>query len=80
MIACAVVDFPDPDSPTIATVSPGIMVNPVLRMAWTVPLWVRKVTSRSLTSSSGCWVFIWLAFNAGPSPSGRARLAGLRPS
>ena len=53
MAASAVVDFPEPDSPTMATVSPGITVNRPLRTAWIGPSGVEKVMARSLISSSG---------------------------
>ena len=54
MIACAVVDLPEPDSPTMARVSPGyeVEVDAVGRAA-TSPSWVWKPTSRFLISSSG---------------------------
>ena len=37
MIACAVVDLPEPDSPTIASVSPGMIVRSTPRTAGTRP-------------------------------------------
>ena len=51
--ASAVVDLPDPDSPTMATVSPGMMVRWALRTAWTSPLPVLKEIARSRISSRG---------------------------
>ncbi len=51
--ASAVVDFPDPDSPTIATVSPGMTVRCAFRTAWTSPFAVPNVMARSRSSSSG---------------------------
>ena len=53
MAASAVVDLPEPDSPTMATVSPGMMVRCALRTAWTSPLPVVKEIARSRISSSG---------------------------
>src|SRR5690606_28014330 len=52
-IAMAVVDLPEPDSPTIATVSPGYTSRFALRTPFTGPLDVEKVISRSLISRSG---------------------------
>ena len=51
--ASAVVDLPEPDSPTIATVSPGMTVRWALRTALTSPLLVVKPIARSLISRSG---------------------------
>ena len=53
-IAMAVVDLPEPDSPTIATVSPGYTSRFALRTPLTGPFEVVNVISRSLISSSGC--------------------------
>ena len=53
MAASAVVDLPEPDSPTIATVSPGMTVRWALRTALTSPLLVVNPMARSLISSSG---------------------------
>ena len=53
MAESAVVDLPDPDSPTMATVSPGITVRCALRTALTGPSGVSKVMARFLISSSG---------------------------
>src|SRR3546814_13243305 len=58
MIARAVVDLPDPDSPTIPTTSPGAMVMETSRTAWrwrARPSQAEnlKVTDRSSTSSQG---------------------------
>ena len=53
MAASAVVDFPEPDSPTIATVSPGMMVRWAFFTALTSPEPVLKVMARSLISSIG---------------------------
>ena len=53
MADSAVVDLPEPDSPTMATVSPGITVRCALRTALTGPSGVVKVMARSLISSSG---------------------------
>lgn len=50
----AEVDFPEPDSPTMATHWPGYTLNELLRTAWIgLPSSVVKSTWRSLTSSSG---------------------------
>src|SRR5690606_5407152 len=61
MIAMAVVDLPEPDSPTIATVSPAEMSRSTPSTAWTTPSIVLKSTARSRTDSSGaamlCSVF-----------------------
>ena len=48
-----VTDLPEPDSPTIATTSPGATVNDTPSTAATTPSSVRKRTRRSRTSSSG---------------------------
>src|SRR5689334_807229 len=45
--------LPEPDSPTIATVSPRAMVMLTPRTASTIPSGVLKRTWRSLNSSSG---------------------------
>ena len=50
MAAFIVTDFPDPDSPTSATVSPLRRIRLTPRMAWTVSPAERKLMSRSLTS------------------------------
>ncbi|MDQ0948899.1 hypothetical protein QFZ24_002822 [Streptomyces phaeochromogenes] len=48
--ASATVDFPDPDSPTSASVSPGRTYSDTPRTAGTSPVSVEKVTPRSSTS------------------------------
>ena len=45
-------DLPDPDSPTMPTVSPAATSKDTPRTAWTSPSSVGKVTDRSLTESS----------------------------
>jgi hypothetical protein len=49
----AVTDLPDPDSPTIATVSPRPTVNETPRTAATTRSVLRNSTDRPLTASSG---------------------------
>ena len=76
MIAWAVVDLPEPDSPTIATVSPGMIVKSTPLTAGTMPLWVLKPTLRPRISSSGVTPPGVVSIGSlidGPSPSGRAR-------
>ena len=51
MMALAVTDLPEPDSPTIANVSPRSRSKEMSRTALTVPLLVRKEMMRFLTSS-----------------------------
>src|SRR4051812_26318950 len=53
MIACAVTDLPQPDSPRIARVSPGARTKLAPLTARATPSWVRNSTCRSFTSSSG---------------------------
>ncbi len=52
MIACAVTDFPDPDSPRMASVSPSLRSNETPLIALAIPSRVRNSTCRSSTSSS----------------------------
>ena len=47
MTCLAVTDFPEPDSPTMATVSPRYTSRSTPRTAWTRPLAVLKETRRS---------------------------------
>ena len=51
-MACEVTDLPEPDSPTMPTVSPGAMSNETPRTASTSPSSVGNVTLRSRTDSS----------------------------
>ena len=51
IIARLVTDLPEPDSPTMASVSPLYKSNDTSRTACTLPAWVRKDITRSLTSS-----------------------------
>jgi hypothetical protein len=51
-IACTETDFPEPDSPTMPTVSPAATSNEIPRTAWTSPSSVGNVTERSVTDSS----------------------------
>ena len=53
MTAIAVVDLPEPDSPTIASVSPAPIDRLASCTAVTVPSWVVNWTCRPETSSSG---------------------------
>ena len=53
MTAIAVVDLPEPDSPTIASVSPAARSRSTPSTAWTVPSTVRNSTATSRTCSSG---------------------------
>ena len=64
MICVSVVDLPEPDSPTSAMVSPSWILNDTWSTAVMVPLflrmrpllWIGKVFTRSLTSSTiGLW-------------------------
>src|SRR5215217_2699921 len=52
MIACAVTDFPDPDSPRMASVSPSRRWNDTPLMAFETPSRVRNSTCNWSTSSS----------------------------
>src|SRR5687768_6216064 len=52
MIACAVTDFPDPDSPRMASVSPWWRSNDTPLMALATPPRVRNSTCKWSTSSS----------------------------
>ena len=70
MIADAVVDLPDPDSPTMAMVSPGKMSNVTLCSTSRLPDCDSNATCRSRTLSSGSRE---VAFIGGPSLSGRGR-------
>src|SRR4051794_38685840 len=45
--------LPEPDSPTIATVSPGLMSRSMPLTAWRMPSPVRKRTLRSRTARTG---------------------------
>ena len=49
--------FPQPDSPTIPSVSPGAMSKETPLTAWMIPRPVQKRTSRSSTESSACLMF-----------------------
>src|SRR4051812_23226055 len=62
----AVTDLPEPDSPTIATISPRSISNETPSTARTVPSSVAKETCRSLTSSRLIESPHW-----GESPPGR---------
>ena len=53
MIASEETDLPQPDSPTIATISPRLTVYEMPSTARTVPREVSNRTCRSRTSSSG---------------------------
>ncbi len=53
MIACAVTDLPDPDSPTNASVSPCATSKLTRSSARTTPAEVENSTARSRTDSSG---------------------------
>ena len=48
----ALTDFPHPDSPTTATVSPSSTVYEMPSTAWTVPAVVSNCVTRSRISSS----------------------------
>src|SRR6187431_2447903 len=52
MMACAVTDFPDPDSPRMASVSPSWTSNDTPLMALATPSRVRNSTCSWSTSSS----------------------------
>ena len=52
MIACAVTDFPDPDSPRMASVSPSWRSKETPLMALATPSRVRNSTCSWSTSSS----------------------------
>src|SRR5688500_1573916 len=52
MMACAVTDLPEPDSPRMASVSPSLTVNETPLMARATPSRVRNSTRRSSTSSN----------------------------
>ena len=52
MMACAVTDLPDPDSPRMASVSPWWRSKDTPLMALATPSRVRNSTQRSSTSSS----------------------------
>ena len=52
------VDFPEPDSPTRATISPGATEKLTSRTACTIPWPLSKRTSRSRTSRTGSVVVI----------------------
>ena len=52
MIVSAVTDLPLPDSPTIATISPGSIESETPSTACTTPSSVANETARSCTSSS----------------------------
>ena len=49
MAVLTVTDLPEPDSPTIATVSPRLTAKSTLRRAWTLPAVVAKETDRPST-------------------------------
>ncbi len=51
-----VTDLPEPDSPTIATVSPGYTSNETLSTAVVVPRCVEKTVSKALTFRIGMGV------------------------
>ena len=53
MIACAVTDLPEPDSPTSASVEPGAMLKDMRSSAGTIVPRLSKSIDRSWTSSSG---------------------------
>src|SRR5256884_7018804 len=50
----AVTDLPQPDSPTMPSVSPGVRSKETPSTAFTVPSLVEKTVCRSRTSRSGC--------------------------
>ena len=68
MMASEVTDFPEPDSPTTASTSPGRTSKLVPRTAVTSPSSPRKVTDRSLTARTG-------SVNAPSEPWDRGRPA-----
>jgi hypothetical protein len=49
MIAWLQTDLPEPDSPTSATVAPGLTRNDTPSTAWIAPSWTRKSILRSRT-------------------------------
>ena len=53
MVASAVTDFPEPDSPTMPSTSPGSSVKSTPRTAWTTPSLVGKSTSRRSICRAG---------------------------
>src|SRR3954454_9361254 len=55
MMAWAVTDLPQPDSPRMASVSPELSTKFAPLTALATPSWVRNSTCRSLTSSRGAW-------------------------
>ncbi len=63
MIACAVTDLPQPDSPRMPRVSPALSEKLTLFTAWAMPSRVWNSTWRSSTSSSGAEVskLSWLS-------------------
>src|SRR6266516_633770 len=54
MMLSAVTDLPQPDSPTMPSVSPALSSNETPSTALTMPSLVEKTVCRSRTSSSGC--------------------------
>ncbi len=62
LTAAAVVDLPDPDSPTIATVSPAATSMLMSLMAVTSSEPVRKATARPLMLSTGSVVLMVFSF------------------
>ena len=53
MLASAVTDVPEPDSPTMPRTSPAASVKSTPRTAWTTPSFVGKSTSRRSTCRRG---------------------------
>ena len=68
-----VTDLPDPDSPTIATTSPGSTLKETPSTACTRPSSVRKLTRRSSTESSGPVELTPTAVPWDRAPHGRCR-------
>ena len=67
MRARPMVDFPEPDSPTRATISPGATEKLTSRTACTFPWGLSNCTSRSRTSRIGSEPVIGLPPAASPA-------------
>ena len=77
MMERAVIDLPQPDSPTTARVSPLRMTKLRLRMAGSAPSSVKRVTLRSSTSRRTS-AFIDSASFCSSSPASSSRSPALR--
>jgi hypothetical protein len=82
IVARAVTDLPEPDSPTMPSTSPGARERSMPRTAWTTPSFVGKSTSRRSTCRAGsatqALTRLFLGSNASRRPSPMRKIARMR--